>query len=185
MGNNSYIIAKDDSSVSDRRALRQGAIDAATNRALAVNGGWAHDTEQLTNPREFERVRDAGSATTQWLTAALAAVGTEYSCFAAVAAPTLAANRVAVFYAVTLVTIPVNISLLRFRLTAATGNMMGEFDTQKLLGAQEMTGYFSTPMIYGPNDAISATVMCVVASLVAENVVLHGFTVEPKGTTII
>ena len=162
--------------------MRDGAIQAGIDKAISA--GIAKTEDQLSE-REFERVRDAGAGTTQWLTAALAAAGTEYSCFAAIAAPTLASNKTAVFYAVTLNTVPVNVSLLRFRLGGATGNMIGEFDTQKLLGCQEMIGYFSTPMIIGPTDIFAAHVMCIVASAVAENIVLHGFTIEPKGQTIL
>lgn len=178
----SYLIAMEDTSVSDRRQFRQNAIDSAVQKA--INAGIAQSRSQLT-VREFERVRDAGAGTTQWLTAALAVVATEYSCFAAVAAPTLASNKVAVFYGMSLNTIPINISLLRFRLGGAAGNMIGEFDSSKIQAAEQMIGYFSTPMLIGPTDIFAASVMCVVASLVAENVVLYGFTLEPKGQTIL
>ena len=65
--------------------------------------------------REVQPLLDAGTALDRWQTAAMAVVGTAYSCFQAIPAPVNPANRVIVFYKVGIETAPSPVSRLIFR----------------------------------------------------------------------
>lgn len=134
--------------------------------------------------REMQPLLDAGTALDQWNTAALAAVGTAYSCFQAVAAPTLAANRLAVFYKIGIETVPLPVSRVIFRSGGATGNIIGEFDLEQLVNRLETDGYLSEPVIIDPTGTFAVQVLCRIATAALARVQLGALIFEPAGTTI-
>jgi len=176
----SVLIQKEDLTQTERRNFRSAALEAGIVKAINAGIG---SRGQLTN-RGFEPVRDAGALLNQWNTAAMAAVGIEYSCFQAIPAPTLAANKVAVFYMVSIETVPPPVSLLRCRYGGAAGNLAFEFDMEQLNAAQELIGYFSEPFVVGPTGIFAINVMCRTATLVLARVILGGYIIEPLGQTL-
>ena len=176
-----YIIPKDDLTLTDRQRFRMEAKAAGVERAmdkLAVRA-----SEEL-DVRGFENALDAGAALDQWRTAALAVLGTRYSCFQAVAAPTLANNRVAVFYKVAVETIPFPVSLLTFRRQGAVGNIVAEFDLEQLVCADQQEGYFTKPVVFDPTDIFAVQVMARIATGVFARVILGAWIIERKGNLI-
>jgi len=134
--------------------------------------------------REFQPILDAGTALDQWNTAALAVVGNAYSCFQAVAAPALAANKIAIFYKVGVETVPMPVSRLIFRVAAAAGNIQAEFDLEQIANQLETIGFFSEPVVFDNSQAFAAQVLCRIATGVLARVQLGGLIVEPTGQTI-
>lgn len=134
--------------------------------------------------REFQNILDAGAALDQWNTAALAAVGTAYSVFQAIAAPTLAANRLAVFYKVGVETVAMPVSRLIFRKGGAVGNILALFDLEQLINRLETDGYFSEPVIIDPTGIFAVQVLCRIATGVLARVQLGAYIFEPAGETV-
>jgi hypothetical protein len=121
----------------------------------------------------------------QWNTAPLLVIGTAYSAFQAVAAPVMAANRLAVFYKVGIEAVaPINVSRLTFRSGGAAGNIIGMFDLEQLVNRLETDGYFSEPVIIDPTATYAVQLTCRIASGVFERVQLGCFVFEPAGTVI-
>jgi CRISPR/Cas system endoribonuclease Cas6 (RAMP superfamily) len=139
---------------------------------------------QSVDVREFQPILDAGAALDQWNTAALAVVGNAYSCFQAIAAPVLAANKLAVFYRVQIETVPLPVSRLIFRSGAAAGNILAEFDLEQLACEQVMVGYFSEPVVIDPTTTFAAQVLCRIATGVLARVQLGALIFEPAGSLI-
>ena len=165
---------------------RNDAVEAAIARALKL--AVAPSRLQLT-VRGFENVLDAGTAVDQWRTAAIAAVSTAavpaaYSCFQAVAAPVMAATRLAVFYKVMIETVPCPVAVLTFRTGGALGNITAEFDLEQLVNALETEGYFSQPVVIEPNEVWAAQVTGRIATGVFARVQLGGYIIEPVGRLI-
>lgn len=177
----SYIIPKDELTLTDMRAFRDAAINAGIARAVALK--IASTPKELT-VRCFENIFDAATALEQWNTAALAAVGTAYSCFQAVAAPTLAANKLAVFYKVGVETVPIPVSLLTFRSGGAAGNITSEFDLEQLINGEVTEGYFSEVQVIDPQRQFAIQVTCRIATAALARIQLGGFIIEPVGQRI-
>jgi hypothetical protein len=135
--------------------------------------------------REFQPILDAGSALDQWNTAALAAVGLEYSCFQAIAAPAgaLRNKKLVVWYRVQVETAPCPVSRLVFRRNAAAGIPMAQFDIEQILTGQKVDAYFSTPQIWLPTLQYAINVMARIATNVLARVILGNFVFEPAGNT--
>ena len=146
-------------------------------------GNWPQNLDA----REFEPILDAGAGggLDFWFTAALAAVGTEYSAMGAVAtAP--AANRIkriVVFYGVQILTSPNPINRILFRRNGPTGLLQAEFDVQQLATMLRVDGFFSEPVVWDNNTAYSVDVLCQIATGVAAQVIFKNFVLEPAGTT--
>lgn len=175
----SILLPKGELTLTDMKAFRMAAIEAGINRA--INLKVAPNREGL-DVRHFENIFDAAAALDQWNTAALAVVGTAYSVFQAAAAPTLAANKLAVFYKVGVESVaPWPVSLLTFRDGPATGNIRYEFDLEQIINALEAEGYFSEPVIIDPQRQFAVQVTARVATGVLARVQLGAFIIEPKG----
>ena len=176
----SFLIAKDELTLTDMRNFRAAAEEAGVARAM----------QKLTRTRDellvrsFENILDAGAALDQWNTAALAVVGTAYSVFQAVAAFALANNKVVVFYKVGVETLPFPVSLLTFRKGGAAGNIKAEFDLEQLVNGNTLEGYFSEPVVYDPTDLIAVQVLSRIATGVLARVQLGAWIVEPVGQRI-
>jgi len=145
-----------------------------------MQGNWPRSVDV----REWQNIADAGAALDQWNTAALAVVGTNYSMFQAIAAPTLAPNKLAVFYGVITETIPVPVSRLTFRRGGAAGNTIGVFDLELLASRQELIGYFSEPVVIDPNSVFAAQAMARIATGVLARMQLMNFVFEPAGQIV-
>ncbi len=148
-----------------------------------AGGNWPRNLDA----REFQPNLDAGAgaALDFWFTAALAAVGTEYSCMGAVAAAP-AANRIkkiVVFYKVQVLTTPMPVNRLLFRRNNATGLLQAEFDLQQLSTMQRQDGFFSEPVVWDNNTPYSINALCQIATGVAAQVIPGNILIEPAGTT--
>lgn len=141
MGILNYITPVESLTLSDQKEYRMRAVAAGIARAMAKDIGNEDDIPSLagqTNEmarmttvlnhlkgggewprsldcREFQPTLDAGATNDFWETAALAARGTAYTVFNGAAAPTLAANKEAVFYKVGIFTTTLPVSRLTFR----------------------------------------------------------------------
>lgn len=177
----SFILPKGDVTLTDAKNFRNAAVEMGISEAL--KRGIAANKSEL-NVRGFENVLDAGAALDQWNTAALATVGTAYSCFQAVAAPILAANKLVVWYKVGVETIPLPVSLLTIRSGGAAGNILAEYDLEQLVNGHETEGYFNEPIVFGPTRQFAIQVLCRIATGVLARVQLGGWIIEPAGQLI-
>ncbi len=175
------LIGRDDLSVSQREQFRMNAIKAGKD--YAVRKGIATSHQEL-DARDFQNIIDAGAALEQWNTAALLVVGNNYSVFQAIAAPILAANKVAVFWGVSVEDVPSPVSRLLFRTGGAAGNILYNFDMERTINNLENVGYFSEPVVIGPTQPFAVQVTCRIATLVLARVQLFAEIIEPKGLTI-
>jgi len=133
---------------------------------------------------EFQPVADLvlpAVALDEWWTAPLTAVGTAFSCFQAIPAPTVPAGRLVVFFGVSINTVPPPVSRLVFRHGAATGNILAVFNLEDLYARLEMSGFFSEPVVILPNQTFAAQARCSVLTNVAARVSLMGYTFKNAG----
>lgn len=175
------LIPKEDLSLGQVSGFKQAAIAKGIERALAR--GIAGSEDELVC-RHAQNIADFGTALDQWNTAALAAVGTAYSVFQAIAAPALANNKVAVFYGVGIETAPNPVSLLNFRQGAAGGTTYAIYDCEQLNNGQRTEGYFSEPIWYDPSEVLNVTVTARIATALLARVQLYCYIIEPKGPII-
>lgn len=200
MGSVNYLNPVDSMTLSDQKEFRLRALAAGLARAAfkkigsigdnlanfneaykyIQNGGWPDSLDC----REAQPILDFGCALDQWNTAALVAVGTPYSALQAIAAPALAANRIAVFYKIGVETVPMPISRVVFRSGGATGNIVGVFDTEQLINQQTWVGYFSEPVVIDPTTTFAVQVLARIATGLLADVQLGCLIFEPAGTTI-
>jgi hypothetical protein len=203
MGSRQYIVPADLMTISDMKDYRVGALAAGIQRGFqkaigTPQPGWeglsipatkarivAGDWPSQIDSFEFQNILHAGAALDQWNTAALAAVGTQYSIFQAIAAPAanLRMNKIAVFYGVSIETVPNPVSRITFRKNTATGITMAEFDVETLGVMERVMGFFSEPVVIDNNVAFAAQVTARIATGVLARVQLLSFIFEPAGTT--
>ena len=211
MSTRSYLVESEDLSLSDRQKYRLGAMAAGIIACFDNNiGTWnpkeiparngikpvttdimafliasGGEPPESIDVREFQPILDAGAALDQWNTAALAAVGTEYSCFQAVAVPAVAlrSKKLVVWYRVQIETVPLPVSRLVFRRNAAAGITTAEFDLEQLATGEKVDGYLSTPQIWIPNMPHAINAMCRIATGLFARVILGSFVFEPAGAT--
>ena len=176
----SYIIPKDECTLSEQRAFKEAAMQAGILRAVDKIGGAADEYVA----REIAPIAEAGAAGDWWATAVLTVAGNAYSCFQAIASPTLAANKMAVFYGVAITTAPVPVSRLRFRHAGIAGNVLAVFDLDRIANGNTVEGYFSQPVPWDPNQQITVEVVASIATGALCRVVLWNWLIEPVGPTI-
>ncbi len=179
----SYLIPKDELTLTDMRNFRESAIQAGIARAIELK--IASRASELV-VRGFENIFDGTQAAANdfWQTAACAIVGTPVSCFGAVAAPILTANKLAVFYKVGVETVPVPVSLLTFRSGGAAGNIIAEFDLEQLINGQVLEGYFSEVVVIDPQRQFAVQVTPRIATGVLARIQFGAFVIEPIGQRI-
>ena len=124
------------------------------------------------------------TALDDWLTAALAAVGTYYSCFQAVAAPQTIQGKLLVLFGISVGAVPIPISQLRIRKGGAAGNLLGQYDLQDLETADVPDAYFSEPVVIDPQDIFAVQVRAS-AIAPASRVYIHNYLFENTGTTVV
>jgi|APFre7841882654_1041346.scaffolds.fasta_scaffold03650_8 hypothetical protein len=180
-GTISSVIGRDDLTTSQREQWRKDAVNKA--KTFAKDKLGVKDTSQL-DSRDWQNVLDAGTALEQWRTAALAVIGNNYSVFQAVAAPVLAANKVAVFYGVGIEDVPLPVSQIIFRTGGINGNILYQFDLEHMVNNLECVGYFSEPVVIGPTQPFAVQVVARIATGLFARVQLLAYTIEPKGLTV-
>ena len=176
----SYIIPKDECTLSEQRGFKEAALQAGLVRIVDKVGGAQDEYVG----REFAPIADAGAAADQWNTAVLAVIGTAVSVFQAIPSPTLAANKLAVFYGVAITTAPVPVSRLVFRHGGVGGNIVAVFDLERIINAQTVEGYFGQPVPWDPNTQMTVQVIPSIATGALCRVVLWNWLIEPIGPTI-
>ena len=210
MGSMKYVIPTGSMTLTDQKEYRIKAIAAGLERAAEKKIGTFSDDEipnyaslkseqryqnilglllsgrwpAAFDVREFQPILDAVTAADQWNTAALAAVGTAYSCLQAVPAPVMAANKLAVFYKIGVETVPMPVSRVTFRSGGAVGNILAIFDLEQLVNRLECDGYFSEPVVIDPTLTYAVQALCRIATTVLARVQLGAYIVEPAGQTI-
>lgn len=179
----SYIIPTEDLTLSDKRAFRDAAVEKAIK--LAISFSIAGGNRSALRVRHAQNIADFGTGLDQWRTAVLAApIGANYSVFQLIAAPTLAVNKVAVFYKAGVQTAPNPLGLLSFRTGAAAGSTYAVFDLQQLNMALVTEGYFTEPVVYGPQEVLNIVAMAVVATAAFATLILGCFIIEPANVTL-
>jgi len=120
-----------------------------------------------------------------WLTAALAAVGTPYSCFQAIAAPQLNVGKLMVCYGVSVesAVVPMPVSRLIFRRGGAAGNIQAVFDLEPMGVRLEPDAFFSEPVVIDATEIFAIQVIC--RAVAAATIVhVHNFLFESSGSVI-
>lgn len=171
-----YVIPTDELTLTDIRNFREGAVEAGLRRAVDLK---IVSSKSELRHRVAQNIADFGTALDQWNTPALAAVGTLYSVFQAIPTPTLANNRVAVFYKVGVETAPIPVSLLWFQVGAAAGTTKDVVDLEQLAVKLAPDGYLSEPVVYDPQQVLNIRVVCRIATGLLARVILGCFIIEP------
>lgn len=181
----SYVLPSDDLLPSERADYRKNAVMKLINRALFMKVIGSAEEALV---READPVADFGAGVGGWLTMTLAAVGTNYSVFAtavpAALNPTLANNRMACFYKVSVEDVLVPVDQLIFREGVGAGTTYSIFDLEGLYTKQEPEGYLSEPQVYDPMRVMNIVVRCRIATGARSRVRLGCFIVEPKGPVV-
>lgn len=179
--NTQYLLPRERLTLMDEKVYMTAARDAGVAKALSHS--IAPGPDQL-DVRQPQNILDFACPLDQWNTAALAVVGNQYSCFQNQPNPTLANNRVLVFYGVCIETVPCPVSLLTFRSGTLTGIPVAVFDLEPLFTCELLMGFFTQPVVFGPGRMFAAQVTARIATGLLARVQLLGFTIEPKGITM-
>ena len=181
----SYIVPTNELTLTQQNAAREKAVEAGIKRAIATKAIAGRDQAVV---RECDNVVDFGCGVGGWLTMPLLVVGGLYSVFAtavpAALTPTLAVNRVAVFYKVNLEEWPIAVNLLSFREGATAGSTLAVFDLEGLTDKLETEGYFTEPISYDPQRVLNIIVTCRIVTNLQARVRLGCFIIEPSGPVI-
>lgn len=182
-----WLIPSDQLTLTDKARLRQAAVDGGIRRAINMR---VAPSEAELDVRMAQNIADFGTVgREQWLTANLAAINTPYSVWTTLVAPAvgltpaLANNKVAVFWGVSVMTVPNPVSLLSFRTGVAAGTTKAVYNLEDLESQVTMEGYFSQCIPYDPQEVLNVVVTSKIATGVQAEVVLNCFIIEPKGFT--
>lgn len=215
MASRNYLVLTNDMSLSDRKGYRTRALAAGLERCDNANigdidadvpglqaipaanksgrvahivsyiqtGAWPKTIDQ----RELAPATDLVVAAAQdsWLTAALAAVGTAYTCLNALVSPQMGLGRLMVCYGVSVesAVVPMPVSRLTFRRGGVAGNILAQFDMEPMGVRLEADAFFSEPVVIDPNEVFAIQALCR-AIAVATRVHVHNFLYEGAGQTI-
>ena len=149
-------------------------------------GSWPSSVDQ----RELQPIAGgpdlvAGTAIDMWITAVLAVVGTQYSCFQAIGAPQLIAGKLMVCYGVSIesAVVPMPVSRITFRRGAAAGNIQAVYDIEQMGVRDEIDAFFSEPVVIDPQEVFAITALCrAVAG--ATPLHIHNFLFESSGQVV-
>ena len=215
MASRNYLVMSNDMTLTDKKDYRLKALAAGLERCGHVNigninadvpglqnipdadkaarvaaikgyiatGAWPTTIDQ----RELAPLTDlvVPTALDMWLTAALAAIGTPYSCFQAVAAPQLIVGKLMVCYGVSVesAVVPMPVSRLLFRRGGVAGNIQAQFDMEPMGVRWETDAFLSEPVVIDPNDVFAIQVLC--RAVAAATIVhIHNFLFEGSGQVI-
>lgn len=180
------IIPSTQMTLTEKMRLRKDAIDKGI---LTAQRELNKDKSQL-EYRHAQTALDFGTVGRNWWASAnLAVVNTYYSMFTTLAAPavgltpTLANNKVAVFYNASIATSPNPVSLLQFAMGAvgSVSRNMAVFDLEQIENQDIVEGYFSSPLVYIPQDILNISVLAKRATAAPGNIILGCIIIEPKG----
>jgi hypothetical protein len=146
-------------------------------------GAWPKSVTQRELTPALNGDLVAATALDSWLTAALAVVGTFYTCFQAIVSPQLPADKLLVCYGVSVesASVPQPVSRLLFRRGGAAGNIVAQFDMEQQLVRQDIDAFFSEPVVFNPQETFAIQVRARVATAAAEIVHIHNFLFETPG----
>ena len=153
--------------------------------SFIATGAWPASVDQrelVTGPLRTDLA--AATALDEMVTAALAVVGTPYSCFQAVGGPQMLINRLVVFWGVSIETVPIPVSYLLFRKGGAAGNVEAMFDCQPQCTRLAFDTFFSEPVVFDPMEVFAVQAVCRIIGPAAR-VHLHNFLFGPSGQTIL
>jgi len=120
-----------------------------------------------------------------WLTAALAVIGTPYTCFQLIVAPQLIAGKLLVCYGVSVesAVVPMPVSRLIFRRGGVAGNIQAVFDMEEMGVRLEPDAFLSEPVVIDAQDVFAIQVIC--RAVAAATIVhIHNFLFESHGSVI-
>jgi len=158
----------------------------AVIKAYIETGAWPRSIDQReVSPGSAVVAGDfvAPAAQDFWLTVALAAVGTVYTCLGAAAAYTLTVGHLMVCYGVSVDVAVLPVSRLTFRRGGALGNIQAQFDLQPMGTRLETVAFFSEPVVIDPQDVFAIQVLCNVIAP-ATPVHIDNFLFETSGGVI-
>lgn len=131
-----------------------------------------------------QRVPAAGFPMSGWMTQPLLLPQGLYSIFAdntgAALVPQVANNQAWVFYGVHVLTLNDPITQLLFMSGAQAQDRWAQFDIEVLYDCLETEGYFSDPVVYGPQEFATIQVMARLATGVGARVALDTLIAEPR-----
>jgi hypothetical protein len=180
-----YLIPQANMPLADQMARRSQAVVAGINELMKRK--VIFDTKGAIDRDPEYRLDFIPAATraglTGWLSMPLAAAATAYSLLAdnvpAAQTPTVPDNAVWVFYGVHVLTLNDPITQLYF----GVGNnniRKANFDIEKLYDQQTSSGYFTAPVVYGPQDIVVIQVLSRLATGAGCRVVLDSVVIEPN-----
>lgn len=175
----SYFIPVGDLSLDDRKALRANADDVLKNSAVRL--GIRDRYDDLIIRDTLPNTDLSLAAQDDWLIAGAGILATElqYTSFA------IPIDRCIAFYGVNYETVPASISRVRMTLGAASGQIRGVFQIEKMNSRLETVGYFSETILFTRQEVCRIMVMPRLAF--AANSQRLGFearTIEPIGQTV-
>ena len=175
----SWIIPKDECTLTEMKSFREKAMAAGVARASSKLGQRADELTVL----QMSQIVDVAAALEQWNTAALAVLGNQYSVFQAggAGAPVLAQNRLLVFYGIAIETFPCPVSRLTIRSGGIAGNILAEYDLEQIVNADTVEGYFDQPVCIDPTMTFAVQVTCRIATGLIARVQLKNWLILPAG----
>ena len=181
------IIPSDQLTLTEKARLRRDAREGGLARMAKKMGVGVTELYY----RHAQNIADFGTVGREtWLTATLAAINTPYSGFTTLAAPAvgltpaLANNKLAVFYAASILTAPNPVSLLSFRKGATAGTTLAVYDLEQIEAQLVTEGYLSEAVPYDPQDVLNIVVTSKIATGAQCALILSCYIIEPKGTTV-
>ena len=188
------IIPQEELTLTDKKAHCSRALESGIKRAEAKSIGTRSELVH----RHAQCALDfpgAVAGVNFWFTATLGVTTAPYSVFStgviAAAgvgiAPQLANNKVAVFYKVTVLSVPNPFTILRFGLgptVLAPKSTKGEVDLEQLEGYLTTVGFLSEPITYDPQEHVNICVENKINTGAREHLVLSCYIIEPVGGNI-
>lgn len=153
----SYAIGVDELSIARIEQFRGAAKAAALKKAMKLK--LAGSMEELTFKEaspgtDLSQPAGTGYTNEAYITGAVV-VNTWTSVFDSAAVPTLGIRQVAVFYKILNMTVPAQITAVRFRLGPTGATTLGWFHIEGIiLIKQTAECYLSEPVVYGPNERL-------------------------------
>lgn len=188
----SYTLATNELTLTDIKQFRGQAVEAGINRALGA--GIARTREELV-VRDALPFTDFGAGAVGWTLTdsyrgpviAAAGWGSPFNAGALpVNAPTLAVNKVAVFFKFADYTPIPLVAGERYRVGGTGASTRAAFQTQLVTGAKiEPDHYYSEPVVYDPQDVVYLELMYTGAVVAGAEMFAYGaFIIERVGATI-
>jgi len=183
----SYAIPTNELTLTDIKTYKQNAVDAGIKRALAL--GIARSINELVAREalpatDFGAPAGSGYAAERYITGALAASAWG-SVFGTGVAPTMANNKVAVFYKLGDSAATPAVAGVRFMVGATGATTKAVFHIQLPLDNKlESDVYLSEPVVYDPQDVLFIQCYPRVAIAVGEELSFGAFIIERLGATV-